>query len=235
MGHQVRLQSPSTPVRRGDPIQHMFDRLVTVYERMNHILSLQIDRYWRFRASRWVRGRVLDLCSGSGEMGAALRRVSPHQVIGVDFSRPMLERARSFHRLSWVVQADAEALPFPDHTFDTVTCAFGLRNLKDPLRCFQEVFRVLLPGGQFVILEMALPHIPFRWGYAVYLTQVLPKVGGFVTSDYSAYRYLAQSILRFDLKKGVVREELHCVGFHSVEVVPLVGGTAWVFIAKKEK
>ncbi len=217
-----------------DPIRRMFDRLVPVYELLNHLLSLNIDRYWRFRASRWGNGRVLDLCTGSGEMGQALKRVSPHGIVGLDFSASMLQTAKARRRLRWLIQADAEVLPFRSQTFDTVTCAFGLRNLRHPVRCFQEVYRILKPGGHFVILEMALPHVPFRWVYAVYLTQILPKVGGLVASDTAAYRYLAQSILRFDRKKNTVWEELQRVGFRTVQTVPLVGGTAWVFIAKKE-
>jgi demethylmenaquinone methyltransferase / 2-methoxy-6-polyprenyl-1,4-benzoquinol methylase len=192
--------NPRVAERDATAVQSMFDRIARRYDLLNTILSFGADALWRRRAARAARltpgGHALDVACGSGKLTAQLRRRAPGGlVIGLDFSGRMLEVAAGHARGPGYVRGDGLRLPFPDGTFDAVTIAFGLRNLADPLGGLREMRRVLRPGGRAVVLEFVRPG-PGAVGrmYRAYLVHVLPRVGGWVSGDRAAYRYLSDTV-----------------------------------------
>jgi len=188
-------------------IRAMFDRVAPRYDLLNHLLSFQLDRLWRRRAARRLAtyvapgDRVLDACCGTGDLSLAILRTTGAKVIGLDFSWPMLERARQKAEGeqggAWV-QGDALCLPFPDGCFSAVTMAFGFRNLADYAQGLREALRVLRPGGVLAILEFSEPpNCCLRRFYGFYSHRLLPKIGGWISGAREAYQYLPASIARF--------------------------------------
>ena len=183
-----------------DPVQvqAMFDRIARRYDLVNTLLSLGTDGGWRRRAAKAAQvgpGTVaLDVACGSGRLSAALARRGA-RVVGLDFSREMLLIARREQPEVLLMRGDALHLPFPDGTFDAVTIAFGLRNLADPVGGLQEMRRVLRPGGRGVVLEFVRPpRGPIGITYRAYLRHLLPRIGGAVSGDAAAYRYLSSTV-----------------------------------------
>ena len=209
----------------------MFNRLVDRYERLNHLLSLRIDQYWRRKTLRYLKPPVLDLCCGTGEVAALLHRFGRGPVIGVDFAERMLRQARRRRPYAWYLQADARALPLRDAAVPTVSCFFSLRNLSDLPAFFAEVYRVLQPGGRAVFLDMTLPPVPLRPLYSRYLRWILPRMAGLLGASPEDYRYLADSIHRLQPQR--IGSLLKQAGFVEVAARSLVGGTAGLWVAKK--
>jgi ubiquinone/menaquinone biosynthesis methyltransferase len=196
-----------------DAVRSMFDRIAPTYDALNRTLSLGIDRRWRRRAidalglGELGGARVIDLCTGTGDLAAEVARRFPEaRVTAVDFSAAMLAAGVAAGKLGRgivAVQADAQRLPFGEGSFDAALCAFGVRNLDDPLAGLREARRVLVPGGRFAVLEFFRPTSrPRRWLHALYNRNVLPAVGGIVSGDRGAYRYLAESMERFLTRAG---------------------------------
>jgi demethylmenaquinone methyltransferase/2-methoxy-6-polyprenyl-1,4-benzoquinol methylase len=215
-------------------VREMFGRIAPRYDLLNHVLSMQLDRVWRWRVTRRVRGIlerpeavVLDLCCGTGDLTLALARAGKARVLGADFAHSMLVRARdkSPGGVFALVEADALRMPFADASFDLVTSAFGFRNLANYEGGLCEILRVLKPGGTLAILEFAEPGRGFcgdlyRW----YFRSVLPKIGGMISGDSTAYSYLPASVAKF-----FQPEELAAVmsraGFSSARFEVWTGGT----------
>ena len=181
-------------------VEAMFDRIAHRYDLLNTVLSFGADARWRRRAARAAAapadGRALDVACGSGKLTAELRRgTTGGLVLGLDFSRQMLEVAARERPGPRYVRGDGLDLPFPDCTFDAVTVAFGLRNFADPERGLVEMRRVLRPGGRAVVLEFVRPKRgPLGGTYRSYLIHVLPRVGGWISGDKHAYRYLSDTV-----------------------------------------
>jgi demethylmenaquinone methyltransferase/2-methoxy-6-polyprenyl-1,4-benzoquinol methylase len=192
-------------------MREMFTRIAPRYDLLNHLLSAQMDKRWRARASRELRpildradAIVLDLCCGTGDLAFALARDAQARIIGADFSHTMLVRANqknaqvaNKHNIHFV-EADALRLPFADGSFDLVATAFGFRNLANYEAGLREILRILKPGGTLGILEFAEPA-PGLVGqvYRFYCQKILPKVGGLISGDVAAYAYLPKSVARF--------------------------------------
>jgi len=176
----------------------MFDRLAGRYDLLNTVLSGGSDARWRKLAARaggvGPGGLALDVACGSGKLSLALRELGA-SVVGLDFSAGMLAVASARAPGPRYVRGDALALPFPDASFDAVTMAFGLRNLADPERGLAEMRRVLRTGGRGVVLEFVRPR-PTLAGrlYRAYLTHGLPRIGGLISGQPRAYRYLSETI-----------------------------------------
>ncbi len=194
--------TPGAPEAR--QVRAMFDRIAGRYDLLNRLLSGTLDRSWRRRAAAaalagLARPRVLDLCTGTGDVAAALRAARPEAVLfGADFSMEMLRRAARKERGLRLVAADALALPFAAAAFDVVTVAFGVRNFSDRGRAFAEIARVLKPRGRLVILEFA----PARRGLfgacrRLYCGFLLPRIAALCAQSPAAYRYLPASVDRF--------------------------------------
>jgi demethylmenaquinone methyltransferase / 2-methoxy-6-polyprenyl-1,4-benzoquinol methylase len=192
-------------------VREMFTRIAPRYDLLNHLLSAQMDRFWRARAAREVApilqrpdALVLDLCCGTGDLAFALQRKAKARIIGADFSHTMLVRAREkSHATNGTtpipfLEADALHLPFADRSFDLVTTAFGFRNLASYEDGLKEILRVLKPGGSIAILEFAEPPPGFLGdAYRFYTRTMLPKIGAMISGDSEAYAYLPKSVARF--------------------------------------
>jgi demethylmenaquinone methyltransferase / 2-methoxy-6-polyprenyl-1,4-benzoquinol methylase len=190
------------PLSERDPaaVREMFDRIARRYDLANTVLSLGGDVRWRRRAARAARlspgGRALDVACGSGKLAAELARTAQGvTVAGLDFSPRMLEQARAAHPQIEFTEGDALDLPFPDARFDAATIAFGLRNLADPERGLKEMRRVVKPGGRMVVLEFVRPPAGLTGAaYRLYLKRLLPVLGGALSGDGRAYRYLSDTV-----------------------------------------
>ncbi len=179
----------------------MFDRIARRYDLVNTVLSGGTDAGWRRRAARETGlspgGSALDVACGSGKLTAELaKNAGPNgRVVGLDFSPQMLEIARRDHPGIEFIEGDALKLPFDDAAFDASTIAFGLRNLAHPILGMREMLRVIKPGGRAVVLEFVRPPRGLIGGaYRLYLKTLLPAIGGLLSGEPSAYRYLSDTV-----------------------------------------
>jgi demethylmenaquinone methyltransferase / 2-methoxy-6-polyprenyl-1,4-benzoquinol methylase len=187
-------------------VRSMFDRIAPVYDAMNRLMTAGLDQRWRRAAVGAVvrpGDRVLDACCGTGDLAVAAAQAGG-VVTGVDFSRPMLERARrKAPEIEWV-EGDALALPFGDGSFAAATVGFGVRNLAELERGLRELRRVLQPGGRLAILEITRPQGLLAPFYRFWFDGVIP-VAGKVLPGGSAYEYLPASVRRFPDPQGLAK------------------------------
>ena len=193
-----------------EKIREMFDGIAPSYDRLNHIMSLNVDKVWRRHALKQIVDgtpqRLLDVACGTGDstISAAVAAAEGSVVTGVDISEGMMALVMDKARKAGVADrirlqvADGEALPFADGSFHRVTCAFGIRNFEHKEKGLAEFRRVLCPGGRAVILELSVPqNRVIRWFYDLYFLHVLPWIGGVVSGDKAAYTYLPASVHAF--------------------------------------
>jgi demethylmenaquinone methyltransferase / 2-methoxy-6-polyprenyl-1,4-benzoquinol methylase len=197
-------------------VRSMFDRIAPVYDVMNHVITAGLHRRWRRLAAQAVvaRGdRVLDACCGTGDLALAAK-AEGGRVTGLDFSEPMLERARrKSAEVEWV-QGDLLKLPFADGSFDAATVGFGVRHVEDLGAALRELRRVLRPGGRLAILEIVRVTGPAALFYRVWFDRLVPLLGKAVPGG-SAYTYLPASVKRF-LGPPELDAELRAAGFDPV-------------------
>lgn len=225
---------------KGEQIRSMFGAIAPRYDFLNRLLSLGIDRRWRRIAVGLVTyrpgGRILDVATGTGDVALTIAARTPDDVLitGVDFCAEMVDIGREKvarspyrSRIDFAV-APCEDIPYPDGTFDSVTIAFGIRNVVDRLRGLQEMYRVLRPGGTTVILEFSTPESSFfKTIYQWYFLKVLPKVGG-LFSQQSAYQYLPDSVMEFPSRKEF-KALMGSAGFRNVTHRDLTFGIATIY------
>ncbi len=188
-------------------VQAMFSEIAPRYDLANGVLSLGTHQLWRraaVRASGAAPGtKVLDCATGTGDLALAFKRtVGPAgRVVGTDFCAEMLERAPAKAAAAGLevefAQADAQALPYADRTFDVASIAFGIRNVDDPVKCLREMARVVRPGGRVVVLEFGQPRGVFGALFRIYSSYVLPFVGGLISGRPAAYKYLDRTAAAF--------------------------------------
>ncbi|MEM9354037.1 MAG: bifunctional demethylmenaquinone methyltransferase/2-methoxy-6-polyprenyl-1,4-benzoquinol methylase UbiE [Planctomycetota bacterium] len=202
---------PSDGVDKSGPkVQQMFGQIAGRYDLLNHVLSLNIDRYWRWRTARLVPpvpgGRVLDACTGTGDLAIAYHNKADGkaEVIATDFCPEMLDIGRekgvkTAEGGPEFIEADTQHLPMPDDHFDVVSVAFGLRNVADTDAGIREMTRVCKPGGRLAVLEFSTPQWqPFKAVYGWYFRNVLPRIGQLVArNSWDAYHYLPESVGEF--------------------------------------
>jgi demethylmenaquinone methyltransferase/2-methoxy-6-polyprenyl-1,4-benzoquinol methylase len=202
----------------------MFDRIAPVYDAMNRLMTAGLDRRWRRDAAAAVVGhgdRVLDVCCGTGDLALAAAEAGG-EVTGLDFSEPMLARARAkAPQIEWV-EGDALALPFADGSFDAVTIGFGLRNLADEERGLAELRRVLRPGGKLAILEITRPAGVLAPFYRFWFDGLIPLAGKVLPGG-SAYTYLPASVRRFPSPEALAKL-LDEAGFERIRWRLFAGG-----------
>jgi demethylmenaquinone methyltransferase / 2-methoxy-6-polyprenyl-1,4-benzoquinol methylase len=205
-------------------VRRMFDRIAPVYDAMNRLMTAGLDRRWRREtAAAVVRpgAEVLDVCCGTGDLAVAAADAGG-RVTGLDFSEPMLERARrKSSQIEWL-EGDALALPFQDASFNAVTIGFGLRNLADAERGLAEMRRVLRPGGRVAILEITRPRGLLAPFYRFWFDGVIPLAGKVLPGG-SAYSYLPASVRRFPAPEGLARL-LDEAGFDEIRWRLFAGG-----------
>jgi len=216
-------------IQSGREVRRMFDRIVPRYDLMNRVMTGGRDRVWRNmvarRAARTAAaGRsatVLDVATGTGDLAFAIRNAGAATVVGLDFSREMIaaahKKARNKDDATSFLVGDALHLPFADASFDACTVSFGLRNMADYDAALTEMTRILRPGGTFICLEMT----PFRRPivgpvFRVYFDRLVPLVGGLLSGNLSAYRYLPRSVEAFPPAHELA-ERMRAIGLEDVE------------------
>ncbi len=277
-------------------IQGMFDNIAPDYDKLNHIMSLDIDKTWRKRALKCIfrpnatertmaaggdseNGglHILDIACGTGDFSIAiaheiLRRAAriqgnagahsieadadtctktganevavtggywPGHVTGVDLSEGMLKimsekvKAEGLEKIVSCEQGDCEKLRFNDGSFDRITVAFGVRNFENREACLREMLRVLRPGGELVILELSVPsNAVLRWLFKLYFVHILPIIGGKVSGDKAAYRYLPASVLNFP-GKTEFQHILRSCGYRNVRHKAFTLGICRMYTGEK--
>ena len=235
-------EESATNTEQARRVREMFATIAARYDLLNHLLSVNTDKRWRRRVARTLHAtlaplppsgksaRILDVACGTGDLSLTLFESGDARVVGIDFCRPMLRIASSkASRLGFEVpfiEGDALSLPFSDRSFEAATIAFGLRNLAGVEAGFEELFRVLKPGGRVVVLEFSKPTTPvLRSLFRVYFTKVLPLFGGLISGSMSAYQYLPDSVSRFP-DQIELASMMRQVGFAEVTFQNLSGGIA---------
>jgi demethylmenaquinone methyltransferase/2-methoxy-6-polyprenyl-1,4-benzoquinol methylase len=210
-------------------VQAMFDRIASVYDLMNSVMTAGLHHRWRSRAADVAAigpgSRALDVATGTGDLAVELaQRVSPGgEVIGSDFSEGMLELARKKAGEIRFEQGNALALPYDDDEFDAATVGFGARNFSDLAQGLREMTRVVRPGGRVVILEITTPERPpLSWFFGLWFDRIVPLIGR-VAGDPNAYTYLPSSVRRFPNARGL-GAAMTAVGLVDVRWILTAGG-----------
>lgn len=232
--------------KSGDRVKRMFGEIAPKYDLMNHVLSMNVDRYWRWRTVRLLSPEpaepILDLCTGTGDLAFAFHRYTKGlaPIVAADFCPEMLEIGERKKLKAGVngeirfVEADALNLPFDDDRFQIVSVAFGLRNVADTDRGLAEMVRVCRPGGQVAVLEFSMPTWqPFKAAYGWYFRRVLPRIGQmFAKNKSSAYRYLPESVSEFPSGQALA-ERMQAAGLTNVKCHPFTLGVATLYVGVK--
>ena len=216
----------------------MFSRITPHYDLLNRMLSGRRDVYWRkFTARRLTENSlmILDVATGTGDLALQMARDCPQaRVIGLDFVQEMLCQAtektskRGLDTRLNFTAGDAMKLPFADDIFDAATIAFGFRNIPNRQGALSEMKRVVKPGGKVLVLEMTFPrNLKLRRFFTWYLNRVIPAVGGFISRDRDAYRYLPDSVQGF-LHPNEMRELFENAGFSQIKEYPLTFGITYL-------
>lgn len=225
-------------------VSAMFDDIAPKYDFMNRFLSVGIDRSWRKKAIRLFEKdkpqRILDVATGTGDMAIrAAHMLQPKEIIGIDISEGMLEIGRQkIARLNLgtkieLLSGDSETINFADATFDAVMVAFGVRNFEHLEQGLNEIYRVLKPGGQLVVLEFSKPVIPgVRHFYNFYMKRLAPQLAHWFRQNKKAYQYLNESAQAFPDRQQFVNI-LKTVGYSDTSFKPLSLGICCIYTGRK--
>ncbi|MGF1582098.1 MAG: bifunctional demethylmenaquinone methyltransferase/2-methoxy-6-polyprenyl-1,4-benzoquinol methylase UbiE [Gemmataceae bacterium] len=232
--------------KRETRIRTMFTNIAPSYDFLNHLLSCNIDHYWRWRTTKIVppatQDPILDMCTGTGDLALAYDKAAKGQVsiVGADFCNEMLEFAidktlarKASDRIRYI-QADAQQLPFEDNSFQITSVAFGLRNVTNTDKGLAEMTRVTKPGGKVAILEFSKPrNWLFGKLYEFYFRRVLPVIGQMISrSKDNAYKYLPESVMEFPDGEALA-ERMRQHGLSDVKWYPLTFGIATLYVGTK--
>ena len=240
----LRINYKDFNMAKKEGIRNLFNRIASDYDRLNHILSLNIDKGWRKKAVREIADdsrpvKVLDVACGTGDftIEIAQKVAAGSEVIGVDISEGMMEIGKEkIHKAGVSAElhvADCEALPYDANTFDRISVGFGVRNFEHLELGLSEMFRVLKPDGKLVILELSLPSNSFiRSCYMLYFRKLLPAIGGFISGDRGAYEYLCTSVIRFPAPDRFIAM-LNSAGFDEVQHKSLTFGICRMYVCRK--
>lgn len=225
-------------------IKRLFDNIAPDYDKLNHILSLNIDKGWRKKAVREIVDsdsplKVLDVACGTGDFTIEIARkaATGSSVTGIDLSEGMMAVGRDKIKAAGVNAAleygDCEALKYADDTFDRISVGFGVRNFENLAIGVREMCRVLKPAGKLVILELSVPSNPIiRWCYKLYFLNILPAIGGMVSGNRGAYEYLPASVLHFPAPDKFI-PMLREAGFAEVKHKALTFGVCRMYVGIK--
>ena len=243
-GSMVEQVTPYGEGAKTEQVRQMFDSIAPAYDFMNRAMTLGIDIWWRRLAVKRLRRlsptRILDVATGTGDFAIQLfKSLHPQHITGIDLSQGMLDEAcrkvkeKGLENTISFEQGDCMALPMEDNTFDAVTVAFGVRNFEHLQQGYQEMARVLRPGGMLCVLELSTPTNPaIRWFYDLYTLHIIPWVGSLKSGDKSAYRYLPQSIAA--VPQGDDMLQMMCnAGLRDARFRRLTLGTCTIYTAVK--
>jgi demethylmenaquinone methyltransferase/2-methoxy-6-polyprenyl-1,4-benzoquinol methylase len=232
--------------KSSDRVRRMFGQIARRYDFLNHLLSLGVDHYWRWRTVRLVKPSgdlpILDLCTGTGDLAFAYDRAAKKttSIIGADFCHEMLEIARNkaakagaAERVTFI-EADAQQTPLSSNAFQIVCVAFGLRNVANTDRGLAEMTRVCAPAGRVAVLEFSMPTWqPFKAIYGWYFRNVLPRIGQLLArNSTAAYEYLPTSVGEFPQGEALL-ERMRAAGLTDVRRYPLTFGVATLYVGTK--
>ncbi len=237
-------------LKKKEQVEQMFDTISGNYDGLNRVISFGLDIKWRKRVVKAVTDTnpksVLDIATGTGDLALSFSRFDIPRIVGLDISEGMLSVARkkvkdasagsakkeNFSKIEFI-QADSEAIPFEDNSFDAITVAFGVRNFETLEKGLAEIFRVLRPGGIFVVLETSVPtKTPFKQGYGFYTKKLMPLIGKVFSKDKVAYNYLSESASVFPYGEKF-NNILRKIGFKEVKNKPQTFGVATIYTASK--
>ena len=222
----------------------MFDNIAPTYDHLNHLLSFDIDKFWRRKAIRMLKPfqpqQIMDVATGTGDFAIqAYQILRPKRLLGIDISEGMMnigrEKVKQAHLSEYIsfMKEDCMSLSFPDNQFDAITVAFGIRNFEDLDKGLREMYRVLVPEGHLVILELSYPEkFIIKQLYDIYAGLIIPTIGKMLSKDHMAYTYLPQTIKAFP-QGEVMKNILHKAGFRKAIFKRLTFGACTLYFATK--
>lgn len=245
MAYKVEKITPYHPDQpKKEQIINMFNNIAPTYDKLNGALSMGIDDYWRNDALKELRKyphrQILDIATGTGDFAIRAHKVlHPERIMAVDISEGMMNigrekvKAKGLENIIEFEVQDSANLTFPDNSFDAATIAFGVRNFEEIDKSFQEVLRVLKPGGVFLFIELSTPkETPMKQLYATYTKYVMPLLSGFLATEKRAYEYLPESIAAFPQGREMMMI-LKKNGFTNIRLRRYTLGITTLYIAEK--
>ena len=236
-------QEKAVPSRK--EVWKMFDRIAHRYDLLNRLLSAGQDVVWRKKVGKFLPKKdklhVLDVATGTADLLIYMRDTNPAVAsgVGIDMAEQMLAIGREklakkgLDKQFTLRSGNAEAIPFSDNQFDAATISFGIRNVSDVPKALREMQRVLKPGGRALILEFSLPNNKLLRGlYLFYFRNILPKIGGLISGDFYAYKYLNNTVETFPYGKDFCKL-MEDAGFKNVQMHPLTFGIATIYYGDK--
>lgn len=230
--------------KKTEQVEQMFDNIAPAYDKLNHILSFNIDKIWRNKAIKWLKQfqpkSIMDVATGTGDFALlAYKKIKPDQLTGVDISEGMMNVGRQKVKKAGLEEhikfekEDCLCLSYPDNTFDAITVAFGIRNFESLDQGLAEMRRVLKPGGHLVILELTTPDkAPMKQLFKFYSQTIIPTIGKIISSDNSAYKYLPSTIKAFP-QGEIMQEIMKKAGLSEVRFKRLTFGICTLYTASK--
>ncbi|GLB50545.1 bifunctional demethylmenaquinone methyltransferase/2-methoxy-6-polyprenyl-1,4-benzoquinol methylase UbiE [Neptunitalea lumnitzerae] len=242
MSEKVKPYKEST-LSKKEQVTQMFDTISGNYDGLNRVISFGIDVKWRKKVVALVNEtqpkKILDIATGTGDLAIAMAATQPEKIVGLDISPGMLEvgkekvAEKNLSNTIEMIIGDSEDLPFSDNEFDAITVAYGVRNFENLEKGLAEIYRVLKPGGRFVVLETSVPtKFPFKQGYKFYSKFILPSIGKMFSKDKTAYKYLSESASVFPFGEEF-NNILRKIGFIDVEDKPQTMGVSTIYVAMK--
>jgi len=226
-----------------EQVAKMFDTISENYDGLNRIISLGIDVKWRKKVIQLIKKnnpkKLLDIATGTGDLAIMMATLQPDKIVGLDISEGMLAvgkqkiaEANLSNKIEMIL-GDSEKIPFKNNTFDAITVSFGVRNFANLNKGLKEILRVLKPKGIFVVLETSNPtKFPYKQGYKLYTSFILPIIGKLFSKDKMAYSYLSESANSFPYGEAF-NNILKKNGFINTTHTPVTFGVATIYTASK--
>jgi demethylmenaquinone methyltransferase / 2-methoxy-6-polyprenyl-1,4-benzoquinol methylase len=236
----IEQNKPSDP----EKVKEMFDSIAPEYDRLNHILTMGIDRLWRKKLVRMIKPlhnkNILDIATGTGDLAFAMLKEKPAHIQGLDFSGKMVELCnkkivrKKAEEIFTCIEADVMHMPFNDNTFDVASISFGIRNFGNTSQALTEINRVIKTGGKFVVIDFFRSRLVEKNRlYRFYMKRVLPTIGKIISKHPWAYKYLFSSVEHF-LSETEYAQMLQNHGFDNVVTKKLMGGMAFIIVCIKK-